>query len=96
MLAHSVMLYCFEQGIRIPEDVSVLGHDDILLCRYTAPPLATIRQNRLALGKSAFFALMSHQNGVPLSSHLLHAELVQRGSCGSAPKEPRVFHLRQQ
>lgn len=96
MLAHSVMFYCFEQGIRIPEDVSVLGHDDILLCRYTTPPLATIRQNRSALGKSAFFALMSHQNGVPLSSHLLHAELVQRGSCGSAPKKPRVFHLRQQ
>lgn len=96
MLAHSAMLYCLEQGLRIPEDVSILGHDDILLCRYTAPTLTTIRQNRPAIGKSAFYALMSHQNGVPLSSHLLHAELVRRGSCGPAPKEPRVFRLRQQ
>lgn len=95
MLAHSAMLYCQEQGIRIPEDVSILGHDDILLCRYTAPPLATIRQNRPALGKSAFYALMSQQNGVPLSSHLLHAELIQRGSCGPAPQTPRSFRLRQ-
>lgn len=96
MLAHSAMLYCLEQGLRIPEGVSILGHDDILLCRYTAPTLTTIRQNRPAIGKSAFYALMSHQNGVPLSSHLLHAELVRRGSCGPAPKEPRVFRLRQQ
>lgn len=94
-LAHSVMLYCLEQGIRIPEDVSILGHDDILLCRYTTPPLSTIRQNRPALGKSAFYALLSQHNGVPLSSHLLHAELIQRGSCGPAPQSPRSFHLRQ-
>lgn len=94
MLAYSVMLYCLEQGIRVPEDVSILGHDDILLCRYTTPPLATIRQNRSALGKSAYYALMSQRNGVPLSSHLLHAELVQRGSCGPAPQEAHTFSLR--
>ena len=95
MLAYSVMLYCLEQGLRIPEDVSVLGHDDILLCRYTTPPLATIRQNRSALGKSAFFALLSQQNGVPLSSHLLHAELMKRGSCGPAPQVPYTFRPRE-
>lgn len=95
MLAYSVMLYCLEQGFRVPEDVSILGHDDIPLCRYTTPPLATIRQDRAALGKSAFFALMSQRGGVPLSSHLLHAQLMKRASCGPAPEKPRAFHLRQ-
>lgn len=94
MLAYSVMLYCIQQGLRVPEDVSVLGHDDIPLCRYTTPPLSTVRQDRLALGKSAFFALLSQRSGVPLSSHLLHAELIRRGSCGPAPAEPRPFRPR--
>lgn len=86
MLAHSVMYHCRELGVRIPEDVSILSHDDIPLCRYTTPPLTTIRQNRPALGKSAFYALSSHLNGVPLSTHLLHAELIRRASCGPVPQ----------
>lgn len=85
MLAHSVMFHCSELGLRVPDDVSILGYDDIPLCRFTMPPLTTIRQNRPALGKSAFFALSSQLNGVPLSTHLLHAELIQRASCGPAP-----------
>lgn len=93
VLAHSAMLYCSQRGLRIPEDVSFLGNDDIPLCRFTWPPLTTIRQNRPALGKSAFYALSCHLNGVYLSTHLLHAELVKRSSCGSAPREPRPFPL---
>ncbi len=87
MLAVSLMHHCWELGLRIPEDISILGNDDIPMCRYTKPPLTTIRQNRDALGKSAFFALSSHFNGVPLSTHLLHPELILRASCGPAPSE---------
>ena len=86
LLAHSVMVHCKELGLRIPEDISIIGFDDIPLCRYTTPPLTTIRQNRPALGKSAFYALSCHLNGVSLSTHLLHAELIRRDSCGPAPK----------
>lgn len=85
ILAHSTMFHCFELGLRVPDDISIMGYDDIPLCRYTTPPLTTIRQNRSALGKSAFYALSSQLNGVALSSHLLHAELIKRGSCGPAP-----------
>lgn len=88
ILAHSAMFYCNELGLRVPDDISILGYDDIILARYTMPPLTTIRQNRPALGKSAFYALSSHLNDVPLSTHLLHAELIQRASCGPAPAEP--------
>ncbi len=88
LLANSVMLHCKELGLRVPEDISIMGFDDIPLCRYTIPPLTTIRQNRPALGKSAFYALSSQLNGISLSTHLLHGELIRRGSCGPAPKQP--------
>lgn len=88
VLAHSVIFHCSELGLRVPEDISILGFDDIPLCRYTVPPLTTIRQDRSALGKSAFYALSCHLNKVPLSSLMLHAELIRRGSCGPVPEIP--------
>ena len=84
MLAHSTMVYCSELGLRIPEDISVIGYDDISLCCHTKPPMTTIRQNRLALGKSAYYALSCQLNNVSISTHLLHPELVCRESCGPA------------
>lgn len=85
VLANSVLHHCLELGLRVPEDISIIGYDDIPLSRYTTPPLTTIRQNRPLLGKSAFYALSCQLNGVPLSTHLLHGELVRRSSCGPAP-----------
>ena len=82
LLANSVMIHCGELGLRIPEDISIVGYDDLPLSSYTTPPLTTIRQNRSALGKSAFYALSGQLIGVPVSTHLLHAELIQRSSCG--------------
>ena len=91
LLANSVMLHCKDLGLRVPEDISIMGFDDLPLCRYTFPPLTTIRQNRPALGKGAFYALSCQLKGISLSTHLLHAELIRRDSCGPAPKEPVPF-----
>lgn len=92
LLAYSVMLHCKDLGLRVPEDISIVGFDDLPLCRYTLPPLTTIRQNRPALGKSAFYALSCHLKGVSLSTHLLHAELIRRGSCAPAPAQAAAIH----
>lgn len=83
LLAHSVMIHCLELGLRVPDDISILGFDDIPLCRYTLPPLSTIRQDRTNIGKSAFFALLNQLNHVYVNSLLLHTELIQRGSCAA-------------
>jgi DNA-binding LacI/PurR family transcriptional regulator len=41
------------RGIRVPEDVSVVGFDDIYLARYAAPPLTTVRLPAYEMGVAA-------------------------------------------
>ncbi len=84
VLAHSLLVHCQELGLHVPSDISIVGFDDIPLCRYTIPPLSTIRQDRENLGRSALYALTSQMNNVHVSSLLLHAQLIRRSSCGPA------------
>ena len=72
-------------GLRVPEDVSVTGFDDLPVAKYLAPPLTTIRQERFALGKSAFSLLKDLMSGLPVSTMLLHSTVVLRESVGKAP-----------
>lgn len=71
--------------LRVPEDISVTGFDDLPVAKYLAPPLTTIRQERFALGKSAFFLLKDLMSGLPVSTMLLHSTVVFRESVGKAP-----------
>lgn len=82
LLAHMLLIHCQEQRISVPGQLSVIGFDDLPLCQYTMPPLSTIRQNRTELGKSAFYALSSQIERTPISTLLLHAELIERRSTG--------------
>lgn len=47
------------QGFRIPEDISIIGFDDLPLCEYVTPSITTIRQNRNDIGKEAAKVLNS-------------------------------------
>ncbi len=88
LLAHSAMVHCLQMGHRVPEDVSIMGFDDIPMCRYTLPPLSTVRQDRINIGKSGFFAMLNQLHNVHVTSLLLHPELVERASCATiASKE---------
>ena len=87
LMAREAITYCNTHGLRVPEDVSIMGYDDSPLCAFTDPPLTSVRQNRTELGKSAFYALDSQINQVHLSILLLHAELIRRDSCGPVPEK---------
>lgn len=85
LLAHMVLIYSQERDIAVPQNLSVIGFDDLPLCRYTIPALTTVRQDREKIGKSAFYALSSQIEHTPISTILLHAELVERDSTGRVP-----------
>lgn len=82
LLAHAAMIACQERGLSIPEDVSIIGFDDLPICAYTDPPLTTVRQNRTEIGKCGYYALNSQLNHVYIDTLLLHAELIVRKSTG--------------
>lgn len=84
--AISAITECMDRGIRIPEDLSIIGFDDLPMTDYTEPPLTTIRQDRLALGKTGYYAMSCLMNDVPISSVMLRAPLVVRSSTGPVRK----------
>lgn len=83
-MANAAVIQCQQLGLRVPQDISIIGFDDLPFCAYTSPPLTTIRQDRIQLGKSAYYALDSLMNGISIGTLLLHAQLIVRGSTGAA------------
>ena len=84
--AISAITECKDRGIRIPEDVSIVGFDDLPMTTYTLPSLTTIRQNRIGIGKCGYYALSCLLNQVSIGSILLRATLIVRNSTGPAPQ----------
>ena len=78
----ATLIQCQQLGYRVPDDVSIIGFDNLPIAAYTSPPLTTIRQDRIELGKSGFFALSSLLNHISISTFLLHAQLIERKSVG--------------
>lgn len=75
-----------KSGLRIPEDVSIVGFDDMPLASYFDPPLTTIRQEILAIGSEAARLLLeAKEDPFAVSQQLLFPpELVIRSSTGKA------------
>ena len=75
------------RGLRVPDDVSVVGYDDSMLVAFTDPPLTTVRQSVLAMGTAAVRALLDEISGLPAprAEYVFRPELVVRGSTGAAP-----------
>jgi LacI family transcriptional regulator len=75
MTAIGVMRQAYEQKIRVPEDLSVVGFDDIHLTEFTTPPLTTVRMSQQELARIAFQALLTEVEE-PKSSEPRQYELV--------------------
>jgi LacI family transcriptional regulator len=76
-----------EKGLKIPDDTAVIGCDDIDACRYIDPPLTTIRQDKVKIGKLAAYMLVDLINKqMESSSVLVEPELMVRVSCGASRK----------
>jgi DNA-binding LacI/PurR family transcriptional regulator len=75
-------------GIRIPEDVFVMGVDDVEYAHLLATPLTTVRQPCLEIGAAAVRAMIERieHRAMPARDILLNCDLVVRDSCGNRGK----------
>ncbi len=88
MMAIGAMRALREAGLRVPEDVAVVGFDDLPQSARTEPPLTTVRQPTYRLGTTAVDSLLDlieYPDSSPRRI-VLPTELVVRASCGSAPR----------
>jgi len=80
-----------EAGLRVPEDVSVVGFDDIGLASFVEPGLTTVRQDVVEMGRRAASVALDAIEGAGSAAPpaaLLPVELVVRGSTGRARERP--------
>ena len=71
------------QGIRVPEDISIIGFDNILYASAFEPALATIAQPIAAIGQECMARLLERiqQPEKPPTHITLPVELIERSSC---------------
>ncbi len=79
-------------GRRIPDDVAVIGFDDILDARSLSPSLTTIRHPTFSLGYQSVIALLHHIRGdaTRMERVIVPPRLIVRQSCGCPPTEANV------
>lgn len=80
LMAYGVIDRLTCRGYRIPEDVSVVGIDDILYSKYINPPLTTLGYDYRFLGKKIFSTLFAEINGERASSAAVETNIVERGT----------------
>jgi DNA-binding LacI/PurR family transcriptional regulator len=94
MTAMGVMRKAYEEGIRIPADLSVIGFDDIRLAQFVLPALTTVQMSQAELARLAFTALLTEvQREAPSptgTEYVLQTHLVLRESTRLVPGNVRM------
>jgi LacI family transcriptional regulator len=74
-----------QHGLKIPQDIALVGFDDVPLARYLDPPLTTVRLPASELAAKASETLIAIIQGSPPGEKqvLLDSELIVRQSCGA-------------
>lgn len=93
MSAIGVLHKTYRLGLRVPDDLSIIGFDDIHMAEVMFPPLTSVQMSRLELARAAVSALRAHLEGTsPQREYKLETNLVVRESTGF----PRgtMLHLR--
>jgi DNA-binding LacI/PurR family transcriptional regulator len=78
--ALAAMRVCQQRGLRVPEDIAIIGFDDIALAAHAGPSLSTIAVDKEALGRRGVELLLEESPAV--SEISLPVRLVARASTG--------------
>jgi DNA-binding LacI/PurR family transcriptional regulator len=90
VLAIRVMAVIRSLGLRIPDDIAVVGFDDIAMAEYLDPPLTTVRHPATLVGRRAtelLFEQLASGQLAPPTIERLPCELMIRQSCGHVARE---------
>jgi DNA-binding LacI/PurR family transcriptional regulator len=71
-------------GLRVPQDIAVVGYDDISLAAYSSPALTTVRQNIRHAGRILVESVLGLIRGEDVPDTTLSSELVLRKSSGTS------------
>ena len=82
LMAIAAMQALADLKIRTPEDVAVIGYDDIAMSAYVTPALTTVRQDTAAGGRALVENLLAIIDGATPGDVRLPTELIVRRSCG--------------
>jgi LacI family transcriptional regulator len=85
MVAVGCVETLLKQGLRVPQDISVVGFGNILLGQHFRVPLTTCRQPKYRLGAAAVDAMQQLLKGKRPEAKRLPAELIVRDSSGTPP-----------
>jgi len=86
MIATGVLLACRELGITVPGELSVIGFDNIKIASYVTPPLTTIHQPKIEMGRIATQVMLDLLHHLPGQNYVLLPSLILRAS--TAPLAP--------
>ncbi len=90
-MAYGAALALYRRGLRIPDDVALVGFDDLLGSSYTLPPLTSVRHPIQEIGRQAARAVTALIQGQVCEMQAPAPSLIVRDSCGAAPSV-RVSH----
>ncbi|MFC7490154.1 MULTISPECIES: LacI family DNA-binding transcriptional regulator [unclassified Knoellia] len=95
-LALATMTLLARRGVTVPDDLAIVGFDDIMTSRYVSPGLTTVRQPTHELGRWAAIRLHERIQGRTrqVEPQILPTRVVFRGSCGCPWDGPEILRAR--
>ncbi len=81
-IAAAALSELMQRGLRVPTDISITGFDDNPVAKYLSPPLTTINENRLGIGRTALIMLDNLIRNGCTGVMLTHPKLIVRKSTG--------------
>lgn len=89
LMAIGILKALKEKHIKVPEDIAVVGFDDITMASHTEPPLTTVKQPKYEMGALAMETMIKliQNEKVPKKKIILNTELKIRSSCSYRIKQ---------